>query len=298
MKGIARPVIITAFIVFAAWVAANTAHADTVAYWRFEDGTFGEQMSDPIEDTVGDHDLDVFQGGIYPSYSDSLPAEADPKVPQTGADNTLSAYIMDIGTDNYLRSDTLGVTSNQVTIEFWVAALSSPGSPSDIFASYSDDATDTSAMSFYGGGQHNVTFDLYINSIEYSITSDTALTQGEWYHIAGTWDNEYMRIYVDGNLDKQSEILASGSVDLDDAYVGYDPYGNLGGLLRIDEVRISDTALSPDKFLYSSGGASATPEPGTMVLYGSGMVSMFVSWWRKRRKKRKGVLGKGWMKRS
>ena len=89
------------------------------------------------------------------------------------------------------------------------------------------------------------------------------INDGSWHHVALTWDGTYLKIYVDYEQDK----FKSGSVR-QFSYNGTLSYGSsnstrMGGYSGaagnvtaqrrfnglVDEVRISDVALSPDQFL-------------------------------------------------
>ena len=83
--------------------------------------------------------------------------------------------------------------------------------------------------------------------------SATALTDTEkWYHIAGTYDGEEVKIYIDGFL--EGTTSAPGDVDIDtgseDLGIGrnteINSYGYKG---LIDEVRIWNTALTADQLI-------------------------------------------------
>jgi hypothetical protein len=77
---------------------------------------------------------------------------------------------------------------------------------------------------------------------------------GQWVHIAGTWNGSTMRLYLNGT--EVASDSFSGSIGYDSNPVligGEDDGGGIPGccLFRghIDEVRLSDGALSPAEFL-------------------------------------------------
>jgi len=91
-------------------------------------------------------------------------------------------------------------------------------------------------------------------------SGEGTLTLDQWQHVAATWDGTTMRIYVDGE-EKNSVPYTAGLKDNPGAF-------SIGGIVRwsgaasrstegqyynglIDEVRISDAALSPSQFLNS-----------------------------------------------
>lgn len=69
-------------------------------------------------------------------------------------------------------------------------------------------------------------------------------SQGDWHHVAGTWDNRTLRLYVDGRL-VQEVTDAAPMVDAPAEFsVGPGP-------LVIDELRISDTARTANELRQS-----------------------------------------------
>ena len=101
-------------------------------------------------------------------------------------------------------------------------------------------------------------------------TSTGAIEAGGWHHVAGTWDGTTMRLYIDG-VEVNSGSYAGGLVPT------ANPLG-IGAILRdgstgqyfdglIDEVRISQGALSPEEFL--RGGVPPSAEFDTAESSGS-----------------------------
>ena len=71
-------------------------------------------------------------------------------------------------------------------------------------------------------------------------------TVGTWYHFAGTFDGDTLRVYVDGELEGETDIgvdIAPSDLDL---WIGADdngrPTDSFPGVL--DEVRLYDRALT------------------------------------------------------
>jgi hypothetical protein len=106
-----------------------------------------------------------------------------------------------------------------------------------------------------------------------SITSPD-VTLNAWHHVAGTLDGSTgaMRLYVDGVLMSQTTTamrpFAPLTGPLPGLGIGNVQSGNYSEYFPglIDEVRISDTALTPDQFLI--------PEPSTCALALLGIVAL------------------------
>ena len=89
------------------------------------------------------------------------------------------------------------------------------------------------------------------------------VNDGLWHHVAFTYDGYKIKIYVDYALDKihgstdrtydRNGNIAAYTADAATWIGGYDYYGSSNGGRRfpgyIDEVRVSDTVLTPDEFL-------------------------------------------------
>ena len=98
---------------------------------------------------------------------------------------------------------------------------------------------------------------------------------GHWYHAAFTWDANYLKIYVNGELKNQQTLTAPlPSVLETNFYLGSDN-GNAGVAAVIDELRISDIARTADEISasYIAGltvtGLNVTPES----------LSLLCTWW-------------------
>ena len=93
-------------------------------------------------------------------------------------------------------------------------------------------------------------------------TGTVKINDGLWHHVAITWDGSTIRVYVDYEMDKKASDKSdrayskSGTIDYAGTatwmggYATYDPSNGgrkFPGL--IDEVRVSNGALTPDQFL-------------------------------------------------
>ena len=84
------------------------------------------------------------------------------------------------------------------------------------------------------------------NDFAESTTTDWEV--GEWYHFAGTYDGDTLRIYINGNLEGEKSgvppIAASGL----DLWIGFDDWASaLGFHGIIDDVRIYSKALTEEE---------------------------------------------------
>lgn len=80
------------------------------------------------------------------------------------------------------------------------------------------------------------------------IDADGSVSNGQWYHLAGTYDGTTMRLYVNGFEVESEEHSAGGAIDQDPTqYVtlGDSPIGNRTFDGMIDDAQVFDRALTP-----------------------------------------------------
>ena len=95
------------------------------------------------------------------------------------------------------------------------------------------------------------------------------ITDGKWHHVAMTYDGETARLYVDYTL--RGSCAYAGPIAYNDDCNGIlsigpnygNSYGGWDGF--IDEVRISDEALPPEKFLQVGGLANNASDQDTAI---------------------------------
>ena len=87
------------------------------------------------------------------------------------------------------------------------------------------------------------------------LDSETTLEEAHQYHVACTYDGQFMEIYINGRLESFttfSGTINPSPVDLEIAQImPDDPSYNFGGVL--DEIKIFDYALLPDSVFAESG---------------------------------------------
>lgn len=95
-------------------------------------------------------------------------------------------------------------------------------------------------------------FDVHLDGRYRSARGDQQLAPGKWTHVAGVFDGEQLRIYIDGQLSGSRRASGKRTVNQLPLYIGADP--DNGGrptrpfVGKIDEVRISQTARYDDNF--------------------------------------------------
>lgn len=154
------------------------------------------------------------------------------------------------GTDDYIQTTYPGVLGNAPrTVEAWIK-LPTTTSGENLVTTWGSDNVN--------GGRFTVRINnvsgLYKLRIENKgggVNGTVTLSDGNWHHIAVTYDNSLStnkyKLYVDGNLDTQGDIsTATNTVALTNMIIGRRINPSLGGYFNgsIDEVRVWDKALT------------------------------------------------------
>ena len=170
-----------------------------------------------------------------------------------------------LGFEGYTGSGTTGLTNyveiannssiaprNQITVSAWVYRESQGGGGEERWIV-------DKKRNGHSVGDYNLTtqrFSLYVDNLGASglkALSFTALPTGSWKHLVGTYDGDWMKVFVNGVLVAQSQI---GSHTIDSSgqslgiggnlnYASGDGYYFFRGLL--DDARIYNRALNPDE---------------------------------------------------
>lgn len=274
---------------------ALRASATTMAYYRFEEGPAGGTLTGTNGDNAQPHTTTADSSGqgnslrtfnsppnpnqnfdTSPRYTTQVEA---PIVPGTGAANNFSfdftpnqdIYTEVAGTLNphafpqftveaSFNIDTLGAYENIVGKD----GKPTPGPIAPLEMKVRGDTNKAQIEIIDSTGTDN-----HIESINPVVT-------GKWYNIAAVDSGTTLSLYLDSSDGAgyvlQGSIPSAGLVSLDSTWtVGRGMFN--GGVTdwfdgRIDEVRISDTALSPSQFLFS------VPEPASLGLLAIALFTM------------------------
>src|SRR6185369_5878362 len=166
------------------------------------------------------------------------------------------------GTSSYVsvpNSTSINI-SGPITVEAWIKVNAITGNYQDIVYRHTWQVPGTG-----GGYEFSITntgkvrLDLYQSHNQYTTAIGvTTVTTNVWHHVAGVFDGNQMRVYLDGVLDGSLSTTsgpASGTSALNIGKSTYTTY-YFGGL--IDEVRLSAAALYSSNFTPGLGPASNT----------------------------------------
>ena len=230
------------------------ARGQTVAYWRFEEGTANTAASGTgtIVDNSGNGNNGTPMNG--PTYSSSVPVST---IPQTDATNSLSMLFNGTNQQIFIPDSPSLALTQSLTLEAYIDPLSississSPTNSQEIvFRGDSRNGNDPYKLGIFKG---NLTFEISDASNDQVSVALPFSASNQWTEVAGTLNNATgaMDLYENGalvattttsirpfaSLDSNKEPgLGIGNVEASDNEY-FDGY--------IDEVRISDQALSP-----------------------------------------------------
>lgn len=287
-------------------IGITSVQAATVAYWRFEDGVAGTDVTHiaGTDNTFSPDILDVSGNGNHLStwntggccgyaYRSDVPSSI---VPITGAPNNLSVKNTGGGPGMFTSSATLdSMTPAAFTIEAsWkmengghrtvvgrdarnvatsngnLAALYLQARPDNSVGILFNDVTGATHEAFSAPG--------FLQGYDWG--SDPEGNLGNWYNLAAVSDGTTLKMFVNGELVASTAIVSADprlAVGVDNGgdwhaggwTVGRGIYAGGHGDRAygfIDEVRISDHAVDPHEFLFP------VPEPTSAVLLALGAV--------------------------
>lgn len=262
---------------------ATTASADTIGYWRFEDGAF-------LSDSSGNGNTLTNTGMTQATLPGAGNGSAFPNpVPQTGAANgSLAAFG---GTkDGFSVSDNTSLSTiasnNTFTLEAIInASTISNTSPEDSRYLVSQYNSSTTQRSFSWQINTNEGFSVFLGETGGGfagslVSSNSLIASNKDYYVAVSYNAAtdtgtfYWQNLTDGGA-LQSESVSTGSTfslhnSTEDLTIGFRPDSSKewsNGAL-IDEVRVSDEVLSEPELLVN------IPEPASLALMGLGTLLM------------------------
>lgn len=286
----------TALALFALLGVAGTAEAQTVAYWRFEEGAPDQEFVPPptnggpgsgvaVDSAGGDDNLRTFANFTNPVYRANVPFNP---VPRTGQPNNLS---LDFNPNEDLYSEGAPINNrqfNQFTIEAsvrfddldgWQTFLGKDGfqfanSDANLASLYFQLANDQA-------NQDKVAFKVHqADGAFIDVYTQQPVQAGQWYNFAailsnngdpGNPDAQTLSLYMydpsGGQYVLQESKPFVGPMGHQDRTwtVGRGMYANNPGDWidgQVDEVRISDVALPTSQLL------AVVPEPTALGLMG------------------------------
>lgn len=284
--------------------ASLPARATVVGYWRFEEGPQDYSPTGPgaegyILDSSGNNfvgDARMNPGGQSSGiYRSAVPVA---NVPMTGQANTLSFEFEGVAEGTPQR-DHVRVAQAQnlallnppdaLTMEFWATFDKLPGDPGE--------PSEYQIVNKWGGAGSKQWYLKLRNDDKLmwgisrngqsgagnaiDVIGNTTIVTGQWYHIAGTYDGQTARLYVDDVQDGSASFATPQQIHgLGPNMLFGTNQGASAGALdgHLDEMRMSNTALLPHQFLRTLPATVSVRNPGAESGTGDGAASRVDGW--------------------
>jgi hypothetical protein len=255
-----------------------TARGATVAYYRFEEGT-ANTVASSAPGAILDSSGNGLNGTAIdgPTYSSDVPVST---IPQTGAPDTLSMQFSGsgpgAGQSVFIPDSPQFDITGSLTIEAWFNVFAIPNVAGSIF--FRGDDRGGLDPYFLNVEPGLVRFGINDAANQEALVTAPLPGLNQWVFAAGVLNTatQTMSLYVNGVLANTISTTETPLGPLDPSEepgeaIGsvqsgfYGNFQSFDGL--IDEVRLSNVALSPSQFLDASAGV---PEPASI-----GLLSLF-----------------------
>jgi hypothetical protein len=198
------------------------SHADLVAAWSFDEGS-----GDKVNDITGNGNNGIFVGS------------------PTWVEGKYGMTLEFDGASNYVEvpdSDFLDITENLTWAAWFKPSVTIDSSNAESIRLMSKN--DAYFLLFNYQEVGNLGFLIKTDGGNFVVHSTTnTWNAGEWYHVAGTYDTNELKIYINGKLENMAEH--AGTIDASDLtlWIGADdlPHYFPGA---IDDVRIYNNVLT------------------------------------------------------
>jgi hypothetical protein len=249
----------------------SQAAATTVGYWNFEEGTAGNPLAGV--NSVLDQAPNANNGSPTgnPAYSGDI-------APGGGA----ASLSLD-GNGDYVTIANPGTFNlpTAFTVEFRMKAGAAGNSGLRLLVDKSHGFIDHTGWTFQtNNGLMNLNIGAGGTFPGGAATTNVNVLDDQWHHIAGTYDiadvGQELKLYIDGALEGAFNVGAYTDNTRDVAVGAACTFGGCPFAQRfynglIDDLRISDTALTADQFLNAS---TAVPAPAALALFGLGLAGL------------------------
>ena len=236
-----------------------SVNAETVAYWRLEEGPGGSTHTNNLDGYYVDSSgyENNMSSWYFPAPVGAVPLET---IPESGLDNKIA---LNFYNNMHISTQSKPIDSHDFTGGFTIECamrnrIVHPANvvnnnPFKLFFTYSNTPTLIDKRISYEFTDSD--------SVVHSLTSSFSYVVGEWYWVACVCDGSEAWLYVKKEEDDDYELEANITDIVDGMIPNTSAWNigqeNFGG--SADEVRICDYALDEDQFLAASGGDTVTP---------------------------------------
>jgi hypothetical protein len=183
------------------------------------------------------------------------------------------------------HDEALNVSSNGFTVDFWMQGVKNQPQSLFLVVDKSHGWVDSTGWLFQGySGSGQIFFGIgaggsSINNFPLA-TSATDVLDGQWHHVAGTWDGALLRIFVDGAQQDQAALTTpfnnTRPINLGFSWGNDTPTRFFRG--KVDELALYNRALTTHEIaaLYAANAGKVLPPPTLAVAATNGGVVL--SW--------------------
>lgn len=180
------------------------------------------------------------------------------------------------GTTDYATaasSKSLNITTNSMTIMAWIKWDIDPQSGNQ-WATFVNMNADNQYRLQHN--KDNTAFEFAVRTTSggkwiYSITTPE---KDQLYHVAGVYDGQALKIYINGHLENSTSLSGTILGSNKPLIIGNNSTNTRGFSGLIGDLQIYDTALSENDIALIAA-APIVPEPATLMLLGLGALSLF-----------------------
>ena len=180
----------------------------------------------------------------------------------------------------------IGLNGTGFTIAMWVKTTDTGGGPNWYSGEGLVDGEVGGMTTDFGTALVGGNFALGVGQPDTTVTSTNAINDGNWHHVAGTWNllSGAMNVYVDGVLSARGTGPTGARAAPPSLRIGSIQTGVGGGFLNgtIDEVKLYNTEFTAQQVVAVKNSYAAAPQPGMPVasptnsVYGGTVVTLTV----------------------
>ena len=223
-------------------IQAQVLPSDAVSYWEMSEG-FGTTTADSIDANTG-----TFQGPLVWSSG------------RVGAGLRFDGNsYLDMGNPTNLR------ITNVITLEAWVKTSKATGGQAII----TKWGNDESLSYWFGINEKKASFRLGApGAASVGVTGAIDIADGQWHHVASTYNGSEMKLYIDGTLDgttNRTGAIVNGTAAV---LIGFEARGNsvlFNG--KIDEAVVYNRVLPAEEIAERVNSTPAEGSTSTAVSY-------------------------------
>jgi hypothetical protein len=192
-----------------------------------------------------------------------------------------SAFGFD-GTNGYVRiPDAPELRPTNLTVEAWVrfnsldSAVSGGSFPGQQYVVFKQNSRNDHFEGFFLGKGRFGTRDFYVFGVSSAsgqaaeLNSSATVITGAWCHVAGVRGSNFIQLYVNGQLDSQTNVNFPQDYGTNALYFGTSGQAYWDHKLQgaLDEVSLYSRALAPDEIagIYAAGSLGKCQAPGVLV---------------------------------